>query len=268
MGKMQEALRRAEEDRARRGAAAKTDTRDAPRAGAGTGASFGTGLATSVAISSGPRLGDVDQHLVALTEPQSELAEQYRTLRANLLSVSDAAPPQVFVVTSAVRGEGKSVTTVNLACSFAEETGKRVVVVDADMRNPTLHKLLGIDNQRGLADYLSGGTMIEMVLQRSRLPNLWVVPAGRMPANSSELLGGRGMDDMLVRLRRDFDRVVVDAPPVVSSVDAAVLAPRADASLLVVRMGSTPRATALRAVELLRKAGAKFVGTVLTAVTG
>jgi capsular exopolysaccharide synthesis family protein len=265
MGKMQEALRRAEEDRARRGAAAKTETRDAPRAG--TGGSFGAGLATSVAISSGPRLTDVDQHLVALKDPQSELAEQYRTLRANLVSVSEGAPPQVFVVTSAVRGEGKSVTTVNLACSFAEEPGKRVVVVDADMRNPTLHKLLGIDNQRGLADYLSGGTMIEMVLQRSRLPNLWVVPAGRIPANSSELLGGRGMDDMLVRLRRDFDHVIVDTPPVVASVDAAVLAPRADASLLVVRMSSTPRASALRAVELLRKAGAKSVGTVLTAVT-
>src|SRR5689334_4865316 len=112
MGKMQEALRKAEEDRARRGPTARPDDRDAPRAGGG--ATFGTGLATSVAISSGPRLGDVDQHLVALTEPRGELAEQYRTLRANLLSFAEGAPPKVLVVTSSARGEGKSVTTVNL----------------------------------------------------------------------------------------------------------------------------------------------------------
>jgi len=265
MGKMQEALRRAEEDRARRGPSARPEERDAPRAG--SGASFGTGLATSVAISSGPRLTDVDPHLVALTDPKSEFAEQYRTLRSNLMSISAEAPPKVFVVTSAAHGEGTSVTTANLACSFAEETGKRVVVVDADMRKPRLHKLLGIDNQRGLADYLSGGTMIEMIVQRSRLPNLWAVPAGRVPANPAELLGGRGMDDLLARLRRDYDHVVIDAPPVNGTMDAAVLAPRADASVLVVRMDATARNTALRAVELLKKSGAKFVGTVLTGVT-
>jgi capsular exopolysaccharide synthesis family protein len=265
MGKMQEALRRAEEERARRGPTAKTEQSDAPRAA--TAASFGGGLATSVAISSGPRMGDVDQHLVVLTSPRSEHAEQYRTLRANLLSLSEESPPRVFVVTSAAHGEGKSVTTVNLACSLAEETGRRVVVVDADMRKPACHKLLGIDNQRGLADYLSGGTMIEMVLQRTRLPNLWAIPAGRIPPNTAELLGGRGMDDLLTRLRRDYDHVVIDTPPVVSMMDAAVLSPKADVSLLVVRMGQTPRQSARQAAELLHKAGAKFVGSVLTGVT-
>jgi len=263
MGKMQEALRKAEEARVKQGP-------DAGRAalgatGAGTGASFGAGLATTIALSQGPRLGDVDAHLVALTEPTSETAEQYRTLKANVLALREM-PPKVVMVTSTNRGEGRSVTTVNLACSLAEEQGARVVVVDADMKRPTLHKLLGIDNQRGLADYLSGGTMIEMIIQRSRLPNLRAVPAGRVPANPAELLRGKGMEDLLARLRRDYDHVIIDAPPVGSSDEAAALAPRVDAALVVVRMRETSRHAAKASIERLREAGAKHIGSVLVAL--
>jgi capsular exopolysaccharide synthesis family protein len=266
MGKMQEALRKAEEERARRTAAGERPVERDVRSAAGGG--FGTGLATSVALATGPRLGDIDPHLVALTEPESEKAEQYRTLRTNILAMSEPAHPKVVVVTSSVHGEGKSITTANLACSLAEESGKRIVVVDADMRKPTMQKLLGIDNQRGLADYLCGGTILDMVLQRTRLPNLWAVPAGRVPPNPGELLGGRGMDDLIARLRRDYDHVLIDATPIGGDVDAAVLSPRADVSLLVVRMGSTHRDVVRNAVAALHRAGAKAIGSVLTAVDG
>src|SRR5262245_60329597 len=141
MGKMQEALRKAEEARSRR---AGTGGRDAPVASAG-----GTGTATSFAISAALTGGEVDPHLVALTEPGSSLAEQYRTVRTNLLALSNDKPLKILVVTSAVPNEGKSVTTLNLAATMAEEVGRRVVVVDADLRKPTLHRYLGIENQRG-----------------------------------------------------------------------------------------------------------------------
>jgi len=259
MGKIQEALRKAEEARAKKS--------DASASGASRDATIPAfGGATSAALAAGQRLSDVDPHLVVLADPKSEMAEQYRTLRENLLALTPAAPPKVIVVTSAARGEGKSVTTMNLACSLAELPGKRVVVVDADMRRPSLHKLLGIDNQRGLADYLSGGTMLEMVLQRSKLANLRAVPAGRVPANPAELLGGRGMDDMLARLVRDYDHVLIDTPPVGETLEASVLAPRADATLIAVRMERTSRDAVRHAVELMRKAGGKHVGTVLTAL--
>ncbi len=262
MGKMQEALRKAEEARAKK-PAPQTD-RDA--AASSARASAGSGVTTSAVLTTGPRTGDVDPRLVALTAPSSETAEQYRTLKANLLGLSPETPPKVFAVTGSAPGEGKTITAVNLACSLAEETGRRVVVIDADMRKPAVHKLLGIDNQRGLADYLSGGTMIEMVLQRSRLPNLWAVPAGRVPANPAELLGGKGMEDLLTRLRRDYDYVVVDTPSVLASDDAAALSPRIDVTLVAVRMGSTPRGSAREAVAALHKAGATYVAAVLTGV--
>jgi capsular exopolysaccharide synthesis family protein len=262
MGKMQEALRKAQETRSRKAPAAAEREGAAPAARSAGGA----GVTTSAALTSTARAGDVDPRLVALSAPTSETAEQYRTLKANLLGLSAEAPPKVFAVTGAAPGDGKTVTAVNLACSLAEETGRRVVVIDADMRRPSVHKLLGIDNQRGLADYLSGGTMIEMVLQRSRLPNLWAVPAGRVPPNPAELLGGKGMGDLLARLRRDYDFVVVDTPSVVSSPDAAVLSPRIDVTLVAVRMGETPRGAVRDAVETLRRADATYVAAVLTGV--
>jgi capsular exopolysaccharide synthesis family protein len=255
MGKMQEALRKAEEVRSQHP--------DGAPGAAAAPSSLGAGTATSFALSAALRAGEVDAHLVALTEPRSPLADEYRTLRTNLLALSPAQPMKVIVVTSSVATEGKSITALNLACTLAEDAGKRVVVVDADLRKPVLHKLLGIDNQRGLADYLGGGTMLEMVIQRSRMPNLWAMPAGRVPPNPAELLGGKRMDDLLSRLRRDYDWVVIDTPPVVSTGDTAVVAPRADGTLLVVRMERTPREVVRHAVELLKKAKANIVGTVL-----
>src|SRR5882724_746039 len=206
MGKIQEALRKAEETRAQH-----LETGKAAEAVSG---GLGAGTATSFALSAALRAGEVDPHLVALTEPRSPHADQYRALRDGLLAAQSAQPVKVFVITSAVAHEGRTVTALNLACTLAEDTTKRVVVVDADLRKPALHKLLGIDNQRGLADYLAGGTMLEMVIQRSRLQNLWAMPSGRVPPNPAELLGGKRMDDVLARLRRDYDYVVIDTLPV------------------------------------------------------
>jgi capsular exopolysaccharide synthesis family protein len=263
MGKMQEALRKAEETRTRKVEEAQADDAQPTGAPADKDAT-----ATAFAIAPQLREGEVDPHLVAITEPRSPLAEQYRALRTNLLALGPEHPLKVIVVTSAVAGEGKSVTALNLAACLAEVEGKRVAAVDADLRRPSLHRLMGLDNQRGLADYLSGGTMLEMVLQRSRTPNLWALPAGRTPPNPAELLGGKRMDDLLARLRREYDHVVIDTPPAVATTDAGILAPRCDGTVLVVRMFQTPRSAARHAAELLRKARANVVGTVLTGLEG
>ena len=251
-------------------ASAAAQVAEAPSKGpAAAGAS---GATPAAAASSAPiyvpsaMRGDVDAHLVPVADPRSEIADQYRTLRTNLLAVAKENNWKAFVVTSAVAGEGKSITAANLACSLAEQSDRKVVLLDADLRTPTQHTLLAVDNQRGLSDYLAGGSMLEMALQRSRLSNLWVLPAGRTPANPAELLAGKRLDDLVARLRRDYDYVVIDTPPVVTATDAAVLAPRADGTLLVVRMEQTQRDVVKHALELLKKARANVLGTVLTAL--
>lgn len=295
MGKLHDALRKAEADRSRSTSAVAVAPAPAPPARpeppkatprestAGSGAAS-SGTATPPVAVAAPEpvaapapvpiyipaamRSDVDPHLVPVADPHSPLSEQYRALRTNLLALAGPAKWKVFVVTSSVPGEGKSVSSANLACTLAEQPDRKVVLVDADMRKATQHKLFAVDNQRGLSDYLAGGSMLEMSLQRSRLANLWVLPAGRAPANPAELLSGKRMEDLLARLRRDYDFVVIDTPPVVSTTDAAVLSPRADGTLLVIRMGVTQRDVVKHAAELLKKSRANVVGTVLTGLQG
>ncbi len=254
MGKIHEALRKATGPARGRGVPDRSDRGAGDAEMARVAARFGS--------TSGSR--DLNPNLVTLAGPHSPIAEQYRTLKTNVLAASNDSPVKIVVVTSGVPGEGKGVTSVNLACVLAEDADKQVVIVDADLRKPDVQNLLGLDNQRGLSDYLAGGTMLEMVLQRSRLPNLWALPSGQVPPNPAELLAGKRMDDLLARLRRDYDYVVIDTPPVISTSDAGVLAPRVDGTLLVVRMGETPRQVARQAAELLAKARANVLGTVLT----
>jgi protein-tyrosine kinase len=158
------------------------------------------------------------------------------------------------------------VTAANLAFALAEDQQRRVVLVDANLRSPAVHRLLGVDNQRGLADYLAGGTMVEMAVQRSPLPNLWAMCSGRTAPNPSELLGSKRLEDLVSRLRRDYDHVVIDCSPVDAGPDAAAMCPRGDGTLLVVRLERTTVDAARNAAGVLRKAGAKVVGTVVSGV--
>ncbi|MHC4471860.1 MAG: CpsD/CapB family tyrosine-protein kinase [Planctomycetota bacterium] len=211
--------------------------------------------------------GEVDPHLVTYFDRMSPISEQYRLLRTNLKGLDPDSPPKVIVVTSAVPKEGKTVTALNLALTLADDKEARVAVVDADLRKPTVHRLFAVDAQRGLADFLAGNVMLELVLQRSRLQNLHILPAGRLPANPTELLAGKKMDDLVTRLSRDFDWVVIDTPSVVSMTDAAVVGAKADGTVLAVKMGDTPRQTVRLAISLLEKARVKVLGAVLTHLT-
>lgn len=286
MGKLHDALRKAEATRASAAPALAAPVAAVPAAPAP--AAQAAGVAVLTAEPAGPAAhpashapkagaagfagtihrGDADPHLVSLANPHGPVAEQYRTLRTNLLAQATVHGMKAFCVTSSLPGEGKSVSSANLACVLAEDPEKKVVLIDGDMRKPTIHRLMGVDNHRGLADYLAGGSMLEMALQRSRLQNLWVLPAGHVPQNPTELLAGKRMEDLIARLRRDYDFVVIDSPPVISTTDAAVISPRVDGTLVVVRMERTQREVVRHAVDLLRKGRGNVVGTILTGLQG
>jgi capsular exopolysaccharide synthesis family protein len=212
--------------------------------------------------------GEVDPHLVTYFDRMSPISEQYRMLRTNLTGINPDSPPKVIVVTSSGPGEGKTVTALNLALTLAtDDKESRVALVDADLRKPEIHRLFAVDAQRGLSDFLAGNVMLELVLQRSRLANLYVLPGGRLPGNPTELLAGKKMEDLLTRLSRDFEWVIVDTPPIVSLTDAAVVGAKADGVLLAVKMGDTPRPVVVQALDLLEKARVNILGAVLTHLT-
>jgi len=196
--------------------------------------------------------------LIAGLSPQSLAAEQYRSLRTRLAHAEGAGPLRTILITSPQKGEGKSVTSANLALTMAQELQRRVVIVEADLRKPSLGHLFNLPPGPGLAEYLSGAADLNDVMKFLPDHHLTVIPAGTPPANPSELLGSTAMRRMLDQLRTRFDRVILDTPPVLPLADVAVLAPMVDGALLVVRAGYTPKPAienALRAFDSCRLLG-------------
>jgi succinoglycan biosynthesis transport protein ExoP len=204
--------------------------------------------------------------LVTQVRPQSQMAEAYRALRTSLLLSNLGAPPKVIMVTSALPQEGKSTTSTNTAIVLAQK-GVRVLLIDADLRRPSIHKILGMGPRSGLSNVLTGGTTLEQAITpTSILPNLFILPAGTPPLNPAELLASSNMRDLLNQLRQQYDHIVVDTPPSLSVTDAVVLSPAADAVVLVIRSGQTTRQSLRRAREILGQVSAKVVGVLLNAV--
>jgi capsular exopolysaccharide synthesis family protein len=196
--------------------------------------------------------------LVAGLSPKSPAAEQYRALRTRLAHVDGAHNLRSVLVTSPQKGEGKSVTAANLALTMAQELHRQVVIVEADLRKPSLQHLFGLPPGPGLAEYLSGAADLASVMKFLPDYQLTVIPAGMTPTNPAELLGSTAMRRMLDQLRTRFDRVILDTPPVLPLADVAVLAPMVDGALLVVRAGVTPKPAienALRAFDSSRLLG-------------
>ena len=205
----------------------------------------------------------VDQHLVMYHEPQSPLAEQYRTFRTNLVAMNPGGAPRALAVTSTLKGEGKSLTVANLALALAELPDTRVLIVDADLRAPTQAALFGLPREPGLADLVLDFAPIEKTVARTTIAGLNVLPAGRLVKNPSELLGSSRMSDLVSALKAEFNYILFDTPPSLPFADAALLGHRVDGLLFVVRAEKTPRDQAARALELLRNAGANVIGSFL-----
>jgi capsular exopolysaccharide synthesis family protein len=196
--------------------------------------------------------------LVAGLSPKSPAAEQYRALRTRLAQTEGAHTLRTVLITSPQKGEGKSVTCANLALTMAQELHRNVVLVEADLRKPSLQQLFGLPVGPGLSDYLAGAADLSSVMKFLPDYHLTVIPAGTAPANPAELLGSTAMRRMLDQLRTRFDRVILDTPPVLPLADVAVMAPMVDGALLVVRAGFTPKPAienALRAFDSSRLLG-------------
>lgn len=166
--------------------------------------------------------------------------ESFRRLRTNILAVGDPNEPRVLLLTSAKRGEGKSTISSNLAVTIAQ-SGRSVIVVDCDLRLPTVHKMFDVPNKRGLTSILTGDVPLEETIQYSAFPRVQIITSGPLPPNPTELLGSPQMAELIEQLKEQFDFVILDTPALLSVADAAVLAPTADQVILVVAQAQTRR---------------------------
>lgn len=202
---------------------------------------------------------------IAFDGDNSAIAEAFRKLRTNLQFLSIDNPPRVIVVTSSMPSEGKSTTSINIALALAE-ADHNVVLVDGDMRRPTLHKYLDLIGPVGFSTVLSGGASLEDALQKTRFPGLTVLTSGAVPPNPSELLGSLSARKLLGELRAQYDYVIVDSTPLLAVTDAAILAAAADGVLVIARYGQTRRDQLAHAVSNLEGVGAPILGAVFTLV--
>jgi polysaccharide biosynthesis transport protein len=200
--------------------------------------------------------------LVVVQRPWSPVAETFRMLRTALLFSSNGAPPQVILVTSASSGEGKTVTSLNLASTLAD-AGRRVLVIDVDLRHPRCHEVLGERPGPGLSSYLAGDVDLEHTVREIASPHIAFIPAGPPPANPAELIGSERMSEVLALLRKHFDVILLDSPPVLPVTDAVLLAHLADAVVLVMNGNKSPRELVRRARDQLLHVGANVVGVVV-----
>ena len=196
--------------------------------------------------------------------PKSIDAEAYRSLRSNIEYSSFDDEYRVIVVTSAVQGEGKSTTSGNLAIALAQ-SGNSVLLVDCDMRKPSIHKMFKISNAAGTAELLLRKKLFEEVANNYN-ENLTIITAGKIPPNPSEMLASRAMTAFIEEMKKEFKYIILDTPPLQAVTDAQVLSTKADGVLLIVRAGSTKREMVFNSVDLIKKVQGKVIGTVLNGV--
>lgn len=202
------------------------------------------------------------RHLITQINPRSPISEQYRTIRTNLQFSSVDQQIQTMLVTSSGPSEGKSMTAANLAAVYAQ-TGQKVLLVDADLRKPTVHYTFRLDNVRGLSNLLVNESTLEETVFPSMVDNLDIISSGPVPPNPSELLGSKRMQEIIREASEAYDMVIFDTPPILVVTDAQILANLVDGSILVLRSKHTEQEAAIKAKEALTSASAKILGTVL-----
>lgn len=198
---------------------------------------------------------------IVQNDPNSTVSEAYRSLRFNIECTASDREIKTITITSACRGEGKTTTALNLAVAYAQ-IGKSVILLDADLRKPSLHLAFGGDNKRGLASFLANQNSVKEVIMESHIDNLSVIPAGPIPSNPSELLASKYLDLLLSELKQKYDLIIVDTPPVLPLTDAKILAAKCDGVLLVAEQGKVKRNTAKIVNEELMLAKANIIGVV------
>ncbi len=206
------------------------------------------------------------KNLDVLSQPKSQFTESFRSLRTSLLLSTTGHPPKFILLTSATPSEGKTTLATNLACILAQGDA-RVLLIDADLRRPSVHHRFGMSGKTGVTTVLTGATPLEKATQNvAEVPNLDILPAGPMPPFPTEMLSSDAMDQLLQRCGEVYTHVVIDTPPILSVTDGVILARHADAVVLVIRHAKSSKHVVRRARDLLLRSGAPITGIVLNAV--
>ncbi|PFW57223.1 tyrosine protein kinase [Bacillus cereus] len=202
------------------------------------------------------------RQLITHQEPKSRITEQYRNIRTNIEFTSVDSRIRSIMVTSANPSEGKTTTVANLAVVFSQQ-GKKVLVIGADLRKPSIQDLFAAHTSNGLTNVLSGQTNVMQCIQKTDIENVYVMASGPIPPNPAELLGNRVMDEVLLVAYNMFDIVLIDTPPVLAVTDAQILANKCDGIVLVVRSEKTEKDKIVKTKQILDKASGKILGVVL-----
>lgn len=205
------------------------------------------------------------RHLITQLNPRSPISEQYRAIRTNLQFSAIDEDIKSIVITSAGPAAGKSITAANLAVVYAQQ-GMKTLLIDGDLRKPTVHYTFRLDNLRGLSSVLIGETKLEDTVEDSAVDNLQILSCGPIPPNPAELLASKRMKDLIAYAEEHYDFVIVDAPPILAVTDAKIISQIVDGTLFVMRSGSTEKANAERAYEIINDGKARVLGAVLNDV--
>ncbi|MFH1421699.1 MAG: polysaccharide biosynthesis tyrosine autokinase [Planctomycetota bacterium] len=203
--------------------------------------------------------------LIAHLKPKADVSEAYRSIRTGLLYTSPDKEHKAYVVTSAGPREGKTMTAINIAITMAH-TGKKVLLVDSDMRKPRVHKTFKIDNSKGFSNYLVGQKSPEEVIVKSEIDNLYVLSSGPIPPNPAELLDSPKFVEFITNMKKDFDLIIFDSPPLIAITDGAVMAAKTDGAIQVIWAGNTSRKIAEMGKDRIESIGAKVLGAILNNV--
>ncbi|MFH1857511.1 MAG: CpsD/CapB family tyrosine-protein kinase [Candidatus Omnitrophota bacterium] len=209
---------------------------------------------------------DYGYPIADFANPNSPPAESYRTLRTNIQRTCQSRYLHTLLVAGASRGEGRTQTIANLAVIFSALEGNKTLLVDADLRNPRLHEIFGVEEGPGLADLLHGAATLDAVIRPTRIGNLKVIPSGRTVKGSAELFHSPRFGEMIETLKLQHDILLFDSPPVIPYTDAVILANHVEGIILVVKARETRREVVHRAKMLLNQSQDKFVGVVLNSM--
>ena len=212
------------------------------------------------------RKSNASAHSSSILIPNGDFKanESYKAIRTNMLHLLKDVPSKTILITSPYANAGKTTTSANLAIAFAQ-LGKKVLLIDADMRKPTIHKLFSTHSTPGLSNILADKATKD-IIKSTNYENLYILTAGNIPSNPSELLHSDIFSNLIAELSNEYETIFIDAPPVDAVTDAVIISPQAAGTVLVIRQNSTEKEELLRTVQTLRKVNANILGYVLNAV--
>lgn len=208
------------------------------------------------------KLSKMARKLVTVSDTRSIISEQFRTIRTNITFSRPDEELKTILVTSSTSGEGKSTTAANLGVVFAQE-GKRVLIIDGDLRKPTLHQTFKTFNKMGLSNVLVRKATFNEAIQETFIVGLYVLTSGPIPPNPAELLSSTAMDTLIQDTKKDFDIIIFDAPPLLIVSDAQILSNKCDGTLLIANSGVVEKEVIQKATAILTASQAKILGVVL-----